>query len=181
MEFPKAPSKKTSGKVRFVIKPPGVETAVEPEPVPPEPGPDDRAIKLKLPPGFLLDDSFDSFLLRQKKNALLSIDGIEARYNKCGACKKKNYSQELLDEARLLVEQIASDLLGSVFTTVQLVIGHDKNGEISVHTTYQDRGLFIILRDKGNEVGYYHKGELTKTEALSLDNRRHALDWLKGQ
>ena len=179
MTFPKSPAKSVSGRLRLMIRPAGASVEVETTPELP-PGSDDGDIKFKLPPGFGLDTDLDDVLARQLVAAIKGVKEIEARYQKCSNCRKKDYNPEGLVVLLDAITTAGIHLKGKLPATSRIILGHEKTGDISLEVGIQDRSVILMVRKSGNILGKYERHIIQGEAPFSDEEWQSMLLWTIG-
>ena len=189
MPFPKSPSKPAFGKLKLVIKPPGVTVEAEASPEIPL-GPQDSIIRFKPPAGFSVDESLCDLITRQESAAFKALDEIERRYLKCAPCRKRGYNAVSLEQARRAVVRAAVFLRGQISQPMKLLISHDKSGDVYLELSYsggvaRPKTVFMLFvgseSDKPSRIAHHqHYMSLQDMEEIpySQEQLDKSLVWL---
>lgn len=161
MEFPKAPKRRVSGRLRLQVKAPVINEEVEKDPREAFVGAVDfsSSLEFAFPRGFVVDAAPKDVIVRQKDSALRWLEKLDKKVGDCHDCRK-NTAQETIDRARKLVEYVCVFLKDHAHNYVTVVVNRQVDGTITVNFTIRDRELVAIIHPDHFELGRYFEGLL---------------------
>ncbi len=159
MGFPKAPKRRVSGRLKLQIKPPVTNKEEEKDPREDFVGAADLSSSLEFafPRGFVVDSASRDVTDRQEKNALHWLEERDKKPGDCRGCRK-NMASVTIWRARQLIKHVCAFLKERSQNHATVVVGHQRDGTITVNFTSGDRELATIVHPDYFELGRYLEG-----------------------